>query len=117
MMRNVLSPLSGHQALKDSIPTSKEENDAKKQASYNAALYICNVIARVEKIENFLLKMEEESNVDDNSDDSGYSDCDIANLWDELFADRFLINPDTGQLEQALNIEMKRAPGPIDGRF
>ena len=88
-MRIALSPLSAHQALKDSQPTSKEDAADQKQASYNAAQYLCDIIVRVQKIETFLKKEEEQAqHSDTDSDDSGYSECDISILWNELFSNR-----------------------------
>uniref|UniRef100_A0A7M5WTE7 DNA2/NAM7 helicase helicase domain-containing protein n=2 Tax=Clytia hemisphaerica TaxID=252671 RepID=A0A7M5WTE7_9CNID len=96
-IKDDLSPLSEHQALKDSQPTSNAEVASKKKASYAAATYLCNVIARVQKIESFLEKEEQDVESDAESEDSGYSDCNITNLWNDLFPINHQNNTETGQ--------------------
>ncbi|XP_066921715.1 uncharacterized protein [Clytia hemisphaerica] len=106
-IKDDLSPLSGHQAHQGSQPTSKEEQDAKNKASYNAATYLCNIIARVQKIESFLEKEEQDVESDSESEDSGYSDCNITNLWNDLFSARIEPNMETGHMERVGKLKLE----------
>ena len=84
-MKNKLSPLSGWEALRESVPVDKESADAMKQESQQAIVYFCGILDRIRKIENFLARTETDSgsNISDSQDESE----EFSDVWESLFSE------------------------------
>ena len=84
-MKNKLSPLSRREALRESVPVDKESANAMKQESQQAIIYLCGILDRIRKIENFLARTETDSgsNISDSQDESQ----EFSDFWESLFSE------------------------------
>ena len=80
-MKNKLSPLFGWEALTESVPV--ESADAMKQESQQAIIYLCGILDRIRKIENFLARTETDSG--SNTSDSQDQSEEFSDFWESLF--------------------------------
>ena len=74
-MKNKLSPLSGWDAFRESVPVDKEGADAVKQASLQATVYLCSLIVRIRELNAYF------SASDDQNEKEEFTD-----LWERLFS-------------------------------
>ena len=94
-MKNKLSPLSGWDAFRESVPVDKEGADAVKQAGLQATVYLCSLIVRIRELNAYF------SASDDQNEKEEFTD-----LWERLFSQDYrdmIRTIDKGDVEALCN--------------
>ena len=74
-MKNKLSPLSGWDALRESVPVDKEGADVVKQVSSQATVYLCSLIVRMRELNAYFSPSADQNEKEEFTD-----------LWERLFS-------------------------------
>ena len=83
-MKNKLSPLSGWDALRESVPVDKESADAVKQASSQATVYLCSLIVRIRELNAYFSASDDQNEKEESNDQKEKEE--FTDLWERLFS-------------------------------